>query len=91
MNKQMAGMLPIESEHEREMREITVSLDRYFNGDLKGATRRVGFVLLVFPFGDHENARCNYISNGADRSDIAKMLRDQANRMDDQTQQKERG
>jgi len=47
----------------------------------RGKDRSTGFVLLVFPFGETEG-RCNYISNGADRKDIVKLLREQANRFD---------
>jgi hypothetical protein len=40
-------------------------------------------VLLVFNYGEKEG-RCNYISNGADRKDMVKLLREQAQRFEDQ-------
>lgn len=50
----------------------------------KHGAREVGFVLLVFPYGSNDG-RCNYISNGADRKDMVKLLREQANRFDTET------
>jgi len=67
------------------MNAIAKALDAAFNGSLRGPERTTGFVLLVFPFGEKEG-RCNYISNGADRADIIKLLREQANRLDEATQ-----
>jgi hypothetical protein len=54
-----------------------------FNGDKRGPDRDVGFVLLVFPFGEKEG-RCNYISNGADRKDIVTLFKEQIKRFEGQ-------
>jgi hypothetical protein len=43
--------------------------------------REVGFVLLVFEFGE-KKGRCNYISNGADRKDIVTLFREQIKRFE---------
>lgn len=67
------------------MNAIAKTLDVVLNGDKQGAERPVGFVLLVFKFGE-KDGRCNYISNGADRQDIVTLLREQANRFDTGTQ-----
>jgi len=80
------GSAPIEPKYADMMREVALVLDRIFNVGLRGLSRKTGFVLLVFPFGDAKDGRCNYISNGADRQDIIKLLREQANRFDTQTQ-----
>ena len=58
-------------------------LDELFNGEAKGAARTIGFLLLVFPFGESEG-RCNYISNGADRKDIVTMMKEQIKRFEGQ-------
>ena len=58
-------------------------LDEMFNGEAKGDVRKVGFVLLVFPFGD-DTGRCNFISNGADRKDIVVLFREMIARFDGQ-------
>jgi hypothetical protein len=71
------------------MNAVAHALDEMFNGDKKGADRETGFVLLVFPFGDADGSRCNYISNGADRRDMVSLLREMAARFDGQPQQKE--
>lgn len=80
------GSGPIEEKYRTLMQETAQYLDYLFNGETKGDKRQTGFVLLVFPFGDANGARCNYISNGADRKDIVKLLREQANRFDVNTQ-----
>ena len=85
MPEHQLGSAPIQDEYRAQMNAIAKVLDEVLNGDKKGADRPNGFVLLVFPFGE-KNGRCNYISNGADRVDIIKLLREQANRFDTGTQ-----
>lgn len=58
-------------------------LDEAFNGTAKAPNKKIGLVLLVFEYGEAEGP-CNYISNGADRRDIAVMLREQAARFEGQ-------
>ena len=74
---------PIEPGYVRQMNDVARALDTAFNGNAQGADRQTGFVLLVFPFGSTDG-RCNYISNGADRADIVKLLREQAKRFEEQ-------
>lgn len=74
------GDAPIESGYERQMNDVARALDVAFNGG--GVKRKTGFVLLVFPFGESEG-RCNYISNGADRRDVLKLLKEQAARFEE--------
>ena len=88
-NQNRLGDAPIEERYQNEMRFLASALDKAFNGDKRGPDRDVGFVLLVFPFGDQEG-RCNYISNGADRRDIAKLLEEQAKRFRDQIAEDEK-
>jgi hypothetical protein len=77
------GDAPIEPEYREKMVGVAQALDEAFNGEAKGDARKVGFVLLVFPFGEGEG-RCNYISNGADRKDIIVMLKEQIKRFEGQ-------
>ena len=79
------GSAPIEPKYAEMMKDVARAIDTFFNGSLRGPDRPTGFVLLVFPFGEKEG-RCNYISNGADRADIIKLLREQANRFDEGVQ-----
>jgi hypothetical protein len=83
MMKHQLGDAPIEPEYREKMVELARFLDRFWNDDAKGRDRKTGFVLLVFPFGEHEG-RCNYISNGADRRDIVTMFKDQIKRFEGQ-------
>lgn len=83
MPKQDYGDAPIEPEYFELMGNVARAIDELFNGEAKGKNRTTGFFLLVFPFGETEG-RCNYISNGADRRDIIKLLREQADKFDEQ-------
>lgn len=76
------GDQPIQKEFEDMMNRIAFYLDCAFNSPevVKDKTlRKTGFVLLLFPFND-DQGRCNYISNGANREDIIKLLEEQAKR-----------
>ena len=77
------GDAPIEAEYREKMEAIASGLDEVFNGEAKNNDRKVGFVLLVFPFGEGDG-RCNYISNGADRKDIVAMMKEQIKRFEGQ-------
>jgi hypothetical protein len=77
MSENELGSAPIQEEYREKMNRLAAFLDQEFNGDARGAARPVGFVLLVFPFGERDG-RCNYISNGADRRDMIKLLREQS-------------
>jgi hypothetical protein len=77
------GDAPIEKEFIEKMNKIAAFLDHLFNGELKGNDKKVGFILLVFPYGEAEG-RCNYISNGADRKDVVVMLKEQIKRFEGQ-------
>ena len=67
---EMLGDLPIQPQYRRQMNAVAEGLDRIFNGEAHGQDRKTGFVLLVFPFGDSDSGRCNFISNGAERRDV---------------------
>jgi hypothetical protein len=75
------GDAPIEAAYEHTMREVAAAIDNVLNGGVR--PRQTGFVLLVFPFGE-QDGRCNYISNGADRRDVVKLLKEQAMRFEAQ-------
>lgn len=75
---------PIQQQYQGQMRAIARGLDEAFNGDSKGADRKTGFVLLVFPFGNADGSRCNFISNGADRRDIVSLMREMIARFEGQ-------
>lgn len=76
------GDEPIQDEYRSKMEVVASALDGLFNGDKHGDERHTGFILLVFPYGEREG-RCNYISNGADRNDVVKLLKEQAKRFEE--------
>lgn len=84
------GDAPIEDRYRLKMNAIAQALDGIFNGDAKRGERTVGFVLLVFPFGSHDDGRCNFISNGADRKDLAVLFREMIARFEGQPELKGR-
>lgn len=80
---------PIEAQFRETMNVIAKALDKILNEEAKGADRKVGFVLLVFPYEGHEG-RCNYVSNGADRRDIVLLMKEQIKRFEGQPEVTER-
>jgi hypothetical protein len=82
-NPERLGDAPIDQKYRDMMNGVAKALDGTFNGEARGADREVGFVLLVFPFGEKEG-RCNYISNGADRRDIVTLFKEQIKRFEGQ-------
>jgi hypothetical protein len=75
------GDAPIEARFRQTMNVVAGAIDEVFNGPRPIVERKVGFVLLVFPYGEAEG-RCNYISNGAGRKEIAILFREQARRFE---------
>jgi len=75
MDEHKLGDGPIEAAYREKMNAIAAVLDEQFNGDAKGKYRKVGFVLMVFGYGD-TSGRCNYISNGADRKEIVTLMKE---------------
>ncbi|MGM4906217.1 hypothetical protein AB8B21_05930 [Tardiphaga sp. 866_E4_N2_1] len=75
---------PISQQYRDQMNVIAGVLDETFNGDAKGADKQVGFVLLVFPLGQVEGSRCNFISNGSDRRDIVALMKEMIARFEGQ-------
>lgn len=77
------GDAPIDPKYRDQMVVVAGSLDEFFNGAARGADRRVGFVLLVFEYGETEG-RCNFISNGADRKDLVTLFKEMIARFEGQ-------
>lgn len=75
------GDAPIEDAYREKMNRLARMLDQFFNEDAKGADRKTGFVLMVFPFG--EGGRANYISN-TNRADVVATLKEQIRRFEGQ-------
>jgi hypothetical protein len=75
------GDAPVQEQYRAQMIRLAEFLDNEFNYGAKGGDRSVGFVLLMFPFGEKEG-RCNYISNGAGRKDIVTLFREQIRRFE---------
>jgi hypothetical protein len=73
---------PVQPEYAALMKEVARAIDKMFNGEAAGDDKKVGFVLLVFPFNDH-GGRCNYMSNAA-REDVVVMLKEQIKRFEGQ-------
>jgi hypothetical protein len=81
---QRLGDAPVEAEYHAKMEAIARAIDEFFNPETKGDERKVGFVLMVFPFGEDPRGRCNYMSNGADRRDIVSLMREMIARFEGQ-------
>lgn len=81
MSEHTLGDAPIEAQYIELMNKLARFIDQRFNGLAKGPSRKTGFVLLVFPFGENDGGRCNFISNGADRADLAVLFKEMSARM----------
>ena len=80
------GDAPIEQPFVKAMKAFAEVIDETFNGDNRGADRKTGFVLIVFPFAEARpggGGRANYISN-ANRADVVTMLKEQIRRFEGQ-------
>ena len=77
---QRLGDAPVDEAYHLKMRAVVEAIDEFVNG--KGE-RKVGFVLMMFPYGDTEG-RCNYMSNGADRKDIVILMKEMIARFEGQ-------
>jgi hypothetical protein len=86
MSDHQLGDAPIEPQFHQLMNDVAKILDKVFNGE-DGAPREVGFVLLVFEYGEKEG-RCNFISNGADRRDIVTLFKEMIARFEGQPEMK---
>jgi hypothetical protein len=80
------GDAPLETQYYAEIAGV---LDELLNGKRGGPDRKTGFVLLVFPFGDH-SGRCNFVSNGADRRDVVTLMKEMITRFEGQPELKGR-
>jgi hypothetical protein len=63
---------------------VVRTLDELFNDGAQGDARKTGFVLMVFPFGEAAEGRCNYMSNGADRRDVIALMKEMVARFEGQ-------
>lgn len=81
------GDAPVEAEYHAKMTAVAQVIDEFFNGKDKGQARKVGFCLMVFPYGE-ATGRCNYMSNGADRKDVVALMREMIARFSGQPETK---
>lgn len=65
---------PVEVQYLDQMKQVSQVIDLIFN-DPDEKDKKTGFVLMVFPFGD-SRSRVNFMSNGADRSDVVALMKE---------------
>lgn len=78
------GDKPIEAAYEQGMKDVARAIDAMFNGPDTGKEKTVAFILMVFPFNNHDG-RCNYMSN-AKREDVLVLLKEQVARFEGQAE-----
>lgn len=81
---------PVQAEFRGHMEKLAMAIDMMFNGDLRRADRKTGFVLMVFPFSSEDNPaglgeRCNFITN-ADRDDVRTLMKEMITRIEGQAE-----
>jgi hypothetical protein len=82
MTKNTLGDGPIEAAYQAKMKAIAQAIDDFLNDGAKGDAKKIGFILMVFPFNDNKG-RCNYMSS-ADRDDVIVLLKEQLKRFEGQ-------
>jgi hypothetical protein len=65
---------PVEEAYRQKMQAVGQALDDTFNPN-NAMPKQTGFVLLVFPFGDAQSGRINYLSNGV-RQDVVTAMKE---------------
>lgn len=75
---------PIQQEYRDLMNAVAQGIDKIFNGNNTGADKKTGWVLMVYPYGNAGDGRCNYISNGADRRDVVVLMKEMIARFEGQ-------
>lgn len=78
------GDAPIEGQYHAQMTAMMRAMDEFINGDLKGGERHTGIVILMFPFGEAESGRTNFMSNGANRRDVVTLMKEMIARFEGQ-------
>lgn len=74
------GGAPVESRYKELITGIMRTVDGLLNGeDCLPGEKQTGIVMLFFPYGDREG-RTNYISNGANRADVVRLMEEQIRR-----------
>ena len=69
----MSDHQPVQPQYSALMNDIADGLDNAFNGSVRPS--KVGFALFIFEFGEMDDGRVNYISNGS-RSDMIIAVRE---------------
>lgn len=79
--KHELGDAPIQADLKEVMNGLAAGIDKVINGDVPRGERKNGFILMVFPFGQTDKPRCNYISS-AERQDVIILLKEQLARFE---------
>ena len=82
------GDRPIEKQFYADMNLLADMLHTMLNGEgCPIIESKVGFILMVFNFGEEKDRRANYISN-CERNDVVQMLKEQVKHFEKQFNQK---
>lgn len=65
---------PALTQEQRDLLKILLDeMDKLLNGGVPGPEKKLGFVVLVFKFGDLATSPCEYVSNTSKDSVLAVM------------------
>ena len=70
------GNQPVEQKFHDTLTAVMKTIDGLFNGAPITGEKQTGIVMFLFPYGDRAG-RVNYISNGANRNDVCRMMEEQ--------------
>jgi hypothetical protein len=80
------GDAPVEERYAAQMTAVMSAVDDFLNEGKR--PRETGIVILMFPYGDAQGGRCNFMSNGADRRDVVTLMKEMIARFEGQPEMK---
>lgn len=75
------GDQDVEAAYREALIAAVDTLDTFFNGEARGPAKKVGFIVMAFPFNEG-HGRCSYMSNGIDRDDVVALMKEQVARFE---------
>jgi hypothetical protein len=73
---------PLDPRYQDKLVAMARTLEELLNEGARGNDRKIGFCILMFPFGEVPDGRINYVSNGARREDMIGAFRELADRFE---------
>ena len=74
------GDAPIQDKHRFKMNRVASMLDEIFNEGKKAPHKPGAWILLVTDYGEGDQQRLNFISNGIERASVVELFKEMIER-----------